>query len=137
MNWKREIILPDDGEQAIHLDRLDAPGCEVDIIHLRDGNFHVEAACGAAGEIIIGQAGSLHEAKLLARRWLIGRAAATLSSAGAGGVWLLRGAKYAEMNYVATNEKNSGSLYFEPPNGVLMLVRFDDGDGKEDGLEFL
>lgn len=137
MNWKHEIIQPDDGGQAIHLDRLGAPGCEVDIIHLRDGNFHVEAACGAAGEIVIGQASSLHEAQMLARRWLIERAAATLVAAGAEGVWLLHKAKYAEMNYVATDEINSASLYFEPPSGLLVLARFDDGDGKREGLEFL
>lgn len=56
--------------------------------------------------------------------------------AGAEGIWLIRGAQAAALALSLTPaDETQFNLVLEPPHGVIVLMRFPAGDGKEAGIE--
>jgi len=56
-------------------------------------------------------------------------------AAGAEGVWLLRGATTAEFFY-SDGKNNEQMIGLSPPHELIVIMRFEDGDGREGGVEF-
>ncbi len=140
MDWKHVVLEPfedDPDSEALEYDRLEAGLFAIDILYLEDGKFFVEQNDG--NEETIGYADTLEEARQLARRWLVDRAADLLDAAGAEGVWHLRGVKGAALYYL-TDDKDDAPpqrLSLASPLEMVLIARFATGDGREPGIECL
>ncbi len=142
MEWQHVVLEPfeddPDDSESLEYDRLEAGLFAIDILYLENGKFFVEQNDG--NEETIGHADTLEEARQLARRWLVDRAADLLDAAGAEGIWQLRGAGYAELRWAFAEiglwDASQERLLIEPPHETIMLVRFPTGDGREPGIEY-
>lgn len=144
--WTHETLDPlEPNDEPIEFERLSvgANWNDLEIIHEGDGRFYIQAVDDCDGEIEIGMAEDLEDAKRLAETWAIDQIADMLKRLGAQGIWMVRG-----------NEKHGGiesvTYWLDRPDahGVvndwqaikldsmrLMLIRFPTGDGRE-GVEY-
>lgn len=65
---------------------------------------------------------------------------AAAQAAGAGGMWLLRGATEAELHWTDEPDPDAhlpfAQLRLTSPHELIVIIRFRDGDGGESGVEF-
>jgi hypothetical protein len=141
--WEHEIIEPEDTDfgpdESIEYEKLTigAGGTSLEIIHVEDGRFFVQAV-DCDGEIEIGTADDLETAKKLAERWALAQIAEMLKSLGAEDILMVRDATEVNVHYAPRNlEPGYMLLNPQPPHPRLMLIRFPAGDGGEDGIEYL
>lgn len=132
MNWK-EIEDDDDG---VFFHRLHTYFCELDVMEVAgssNGRYYAEAVfCNYEAEI--GFAETLDQAKQLCLSWLLGRIMDTLTAAGAGGSWLIRGADRAVLVYDMGGPTPPVSFHLSPPHELVLLARFPSGDGQPPGI---
>jgi hypothetical protein len=137
-NWEHVTIEPEDDqtESAIEYEKLTigAGGTSLEIIHVEDGRFFVQAV-DCDGEIEIGTADDLETAKKLAERWALAQIAEMLKSLGAA-TWLIRGADSAQLSYTTPEDGAGLAIVLEQPHERILLARFAAGDGEPEGIEY-
>lgn len=138
--WQHVVWEPDDDpdSETIEFERLAFGDRNIDVYAMPEGGFFVEAVDDCRGELAIGTADTMDEAKHLARQWMMGEIGKLLKAAGAEGVWMVRGAYDAVLGYVtAEDDTDPLELKLEPPDELIALARFPAGDGRAPGVEFV
>lgn len=138
--WQHVVWEPDDDpdSETIEFERLTFGDRDIDVYAMPEGGFFVEAVDDCRGELAIGTADTMDEAKGLARQWMMGEISKLLVMAGAEGVWMLRGAYEASLAYVAAeDDADPLQVDLSPPHELIVLARFPAGDGRAPGIEFI
>lgn len=137
--WQHVVWEPDDDpdSETIEFERLTFGDRDIDIYAMPEGGFFVEVD-DCRGELAIGTADTLDEAKGLAHQWMLGEIGKLLKAAGAEGVWMAHGLYEAALVYVA-NEDDADPVQLEiaKPHELIVLARFPAVAGRAPGIEFV